>query len=381
MSIKARTSRRQCSAQRVSVRFTAASALAVACGLASAQSGVTLYGRVAGGIDYTNKIDTGSSQSAGRLQYGSNQWGTSMWGLRASEDLGGGLKAVMNLENGFTSADGVASGGLFNRYAVAGLSSSTYGTLLVGRAMGIPDSEVYTIDPMGLQFMSAATFQGNRTWGSRTKAITYNSPVWGGWSFRAQAGLNGTAGNFNVGRQLAASIGYQNGPLMLKGFYEDIRDSAGQFTNLYTASRLYTAGGTYQIGDAKLFGGYSQIQSSGNTIADADNPTGATRQQTYWIGIQLPDDTGGDAGRRRLQDPPEPRRRHRYAADVGRQLRVVETHVAVWHRWNRPQRQAIDVLGGGQRRQTRSGRQPARGLHRHRARVLIRTDAGSRLAL
>lgn len=216
MSIKARTSRRQCSAQRVSVRFTAASALAVACGLASAQSGVTLYGRVAGGIDYTNKIDTGSSQSAGRLQYGSNQWGTSMWGLRASEDLGGGLKAVMNLENGFTSADGVASGGLFNRYAVAGLSSSTYGTLLVGRAMGIPDSEVYTIDPMGLQFMSAATFQGNRTWGSRTKAITYNSPVWGGWSFRAQAGLNGTAGNFNAGRQLAASIGYQNGPLMLK---------------------------------------------------------------------------------------------------------------------------------------------------------------------
>ncbi|MDO3622647.1 porin [Ralstonia pseudosolanacearum] len=284
MSIEARTSRRQCSAQRVSVRFTAASALAVACGLASAQSGVTLYGRVAGGIDYTNKIDTGSSQSAGRLQYGSNQWGTSMWGLRASEDLGGGLKAVMNLENGFTSADGVASGGLFNRYAVAGLSSSTYGTLLVGRAMGIPDSEVYTIDPMGLQFMSAATFQGNRTWGSRTKAITYNSPVWGGWSFRAQAGLNGTAGNFNAGRQLAASIGYQNGPLMLKGFYEDIRDSAGQFTNLYTASRLYTAGGTYQIGDAKLFGGYSQIQSSGNTIADADNPTGATRQQTYWIG-------------------------------------------------------------------------------------------------
>ena len=271
------------SLRMTTVAKAAAAVLLVATsGLAAAQSSVTLYGRVGGGIDYTNKIATANG-TASNLQYGGNQWGTSMWGLKGSEDLGGGLSAVMNLENGFNSGSG-SSDALFNRFAVVGLSSTTYGTLLLGRAMGIPDGEVWSIDPFGLQNMSAATLQANRTWGSRPKAITYNSPTWGGFSFRAQAGLNGTAGNFNAGRQLAGAVAYQSGPLMLKGFYEEIRDTNGSFTNLYTASRLYTAGGTYQIGDVKLFGGYSTIQSSGTTVADADNPNGATRQQTYWLG-------------------------------------------------------------------------------------------------
>jgi len=50
------------------------------------------------------------------------------------------------------------------------------------------------------------------------------------------------------------------------------------------ASRLFTTGGTYQIGDLKLFGGYSIMRSGSQTVADADNPNGATRQQTYWLG-------------------------------------------------------------------------------------------------
>jgi len=259
-----------------------AALLAGASGLAAAQSSVTIYGRVGGGVDYTNKIATPNG-TAGNLQYGGNQWGTSMWGLKGSEDLGGGLSAVMNLENGFNSGTG-RSDALFNRYAAVGLSSTTYGTLLLGRAMGIPDGETWSIDPMGLQNMSAATLQANRTWGSRTNAITYNSPTWGGFSFRGQAGLNGTAGNFNAGRQLAGAVAYQSGPLMLKAFYEEIRDANGEFTGLYTASRLFTTGGTYQIGDLKLFGGYSIMRSGSQTVADADDPNGATRQQTYWLG-------------------------------------------------------------------------------------------------
>jgi predicted porin len=268
-------------AMAMPARIAAASALTLACGLASAQSSVTLYGRVAGGVDFMNKIDTGNGQSANRFRAANNQWGTSMWGLKGCLDLGGGLKAVMNLENGFTSNDG-KSDALFNRWAVVGLSSNTYGTLLLGRAMGIPDSEVWSLDPMGFQFMGASTLQGDRTWGSRPNSITYNSPVWGGFSFRAQTGLNGTAGHFNSGRQLAGVVAYENGPLMVKALYEELRDSNAQFSNLYSASRLYTVGGTYQAGAAKLFGGYSLIHTGGALVADTAN--GATRQQTYWIG-------------------------------------------------------------------------------------------------
>ena len=253
--------------------------------IANAQGSLTLYGRVAGGVDYMNKIATGNGKTGDLLRYGSNQWGVSLWGLRAREDLGGGLSAVMNLESAFSSGDGQGAGlGLFSRYAVVGLSSNTYGTLWLGRAMGLPDSEGWTVDPMGMQAISIGTLQNGRSWGSRGNAITYTSSNWGGLSFRAQAGLNGTAGNFNAGRQLAGSLSYENGPILIKGIYEEIRDAKGEFTNLYTASRLYEAGATYVVGSLKLFGGYSLTRSGGATVADADNPMAANKQQQFWLG-------------------------------------------------------------------------------------------------
>lgn len=253
-------------------------------GAAFGQSSVTLYGRVSGGVDYVNKVAIGNGQTGDVFRFG-NQWGVSWWGLKATEDLGGGLKAVMNLESMFTTGNGQVLGdSLFNRYAVVGLSDNTYGTLWLGRAMALTDGELWAVDPMGMQTTSVGTLAYGRNWGPRTNAITYNSPIWGGFSFRAQAGLNGSAGNFNAGRQLSASVSYANGPFLFKGVYEEIRDERGAFTNLYTASREYAAGAVYQIRDLKLFGGYSLIRSGGATVADVNNPTGADKHQMFWVG-------------------------------------------------------------------------------------------------
>jgi predicted porin len=259
-------------AARAAAQFSLASVLAGAAGLAAAQGSVTLYGRIVSGVDYMNRIADGPDRSSSLLRH-AGQWGATWWGLRGTEDLGGGLSAVFHLESQFSADDGRVGDSFFSRYAVVGLSSRAYGTLLLGRAMGIPDGEVWALDPMGLQAMGAGTLQGNRTWGSRPNAITYNSPVWGGFSLRTQLGLNGEAGHSRAGRQLAASV-----------FYEEIRDSQGGFTSLYSASRLYTAGATYRVGGLKLFAGHSQIRSGSATLADADNPAGARRQQTYWTG-------------------------------------------------------------------------------------------------
>src|SRR5256885_12332577 len=72
----------------------------------------------------------------------------------------------------------------------------------------------------------------------------------------------------SAGRQAAASVGYEQGPLVLKAFYEEIRDGNGAFASLYKASRLYTVGATYRVGGLKLFTGYSQIRSGALTVAD-----------------------------------------------------------------------------------------------------------------
>ena len=63
---------------------------------AMAQTSVTLYGLIDEGLNYTN--NTGG-HSAVQMQSGFAQG--SRWGLRGSEDLGGGMKAVFALENGF----------------------------------------------------------------------------------------------------------------------------------------------------------------------------------------------------------------------------------------------------------------------------------------
>lgn len=100
-------------------------------GIAAAQS-VTLYGVVDTGIEYVNNIGA-NKNSVVRMP---NVTGTvpSRWGLRGSEDLGGGLKSVFVLESGFAPDSGTSGQGgrLFGRQALVGLSGN-WGQIAFGR--------------------------------------------------------------------------------------------------------------------------------------------------------------------------------------------------------------------------------------------------------
>lgn len=100
---------------------------------AKAQSTVTLYGVIDEGIDYVN--NSGGS-SLVRMRDGTYDgvYG-SRFGLKGSEDLGGGLSAIFKLENGLSTENGqlLQGGLLFGRKAYVGLSHATYGTLTFGR--------------------------------------------------------------------------------------------------------------------------------------------------------------------------------------------------------------------------------------------------------
>ena len=74
---------------------------------AHAQSSVTLYGLIDAGVSYVNNSSstvTGHSNSLTKYDDGVAQG--SRWGLKGSEDLGNGLKAIFTLENGFNSGNG-----------------------------------------------------------------------------------------------------------------------------------------------------------------------------------------------------------------------------------------------------------------------------------
>ncbi|WP_459694543.1 porin, partial [Achromobacter xylosoxidans] len=91
----------------------AAAMLTTFAGVAQAETSVTLYGVIDTGIGY-NKIK-GNGYDGSKLGMINGIQAGSRWGLRGSEDLGDGLRAVFTLESGFDSGNGTRgqSGRLF----------------------------------------------------------------------------------------------------------------------------------------------------------------------------------------------------------------------------------------------------------------------------
>src|SRR5581483_11053220 len=84
-----------------------AAALMSAGVIAHAQSSVTLYGRLDAGLEYMSGLSNGSTTSStSRWRAESGDWGTSLWGLKGAEDLGGGNKAVFQMEGSFNTMNG-----------------------------------------------------------------------------------------------------------------------------------------------------------------------------------------------------------------------------------------------------------------------------------
>jgi GBP family porin len=120
--------------------------------MAHAQSSVTLYGLLDASVAYTNNAGKGHL-----FQAGSGQINSDRWGMRGTEDLGGGLSAIFVLESGFNIQNGTSSqdSRLFGRQAFVGLASKDYGSVTLGRQY---DSVVDFLAPL------AATGSWGGTW-------------------------------------------------------------------------------------------------------------------------------------------------------------------------------------------------------------------------
>ncbi|KAE8759667.1 MULTISPECIES: porin [Paraburkholderia] len=220
---------------------------------AHAQSSVTLYGLIDAGITYTNN------------QHGHSNWqetsgsvNGSRWGLRGSEDLGGGLKAIFTLENGFGINNGTLKQGgrEFGRQAFVGLSSDQFGAVTLGRQY---DSMVDYVGPLSL----TGTQYGGTQFAHPFDNDNLNN------SFRVNNSVKYTSVNYG-GFKGGAMYGFSN--------------QAGGFAN----NRAYSVGGTYNWGGLNVAAAFMQLNGSGtaNTggaVSD-DFTFGAKRQQTWGAG-------------------------------------------------------------------------------------------------
>jgi predicted porin len=121
-------------------------------------SSVQLYGVVDTGVEYVNNVGAAGS-SLTRMPGLSGGQLPSRWGLRGTEDLGGGLRAVFTLEAGFALDSGVSlqGGRAFGRQSFVGLAGD-WGTLTVGRHWTMTFYSMLDADVFGPSVFGLATF-------------------------------------------------------------------------------------------------------------------------------------------------------------------------------------------------------------------------------
>ncbi|MEM5343961.1 porin [Paraburkholderia azotifigens] len=215
----------------------ALAALGAFAGVAHAQSSVTLYGIIDEGFNYTNHVQTAAG--AGRTNsslynLSSGVLQGSRWGMRGTEDLGGGLKAVFVLESGFDVNSGKSGqgGALFGRQAYVGLSSP-FGTVTMGRQY---DSVVDYVGPLeagdqwGGYIAAHPDDLDNFNNANRTNnAIKFTSANYAGLTFGGMYSLGGVAGATGRNQIWSLGAGYNNGPLVLGAGYLNVRDPNTSF--------------------------------------------------------------------------------------------------------------------------------------------------------
>lgn len=210
--------------------------LTVIAGAAHAQSSVSLYGLVDVFVgESTSKITIGSAvaKSEPGTSLTSGGLNGSRWGLRGSEDLGGGLKASFQLEQGFSADTGAAAATVgFNRTSKVGLSGA-FGSIEMGRQYTHLFQLVDGFDAQGSSSFSAT----NAIFGPavlsgvvlaptlrRDNMVQYTSPDMGGFTAGVQYafGENGAVG-VSAGRAVSVAAGYVNGPIAVQGVYEAVK--------------------------------------------------------------------------------------------------------------------------------------------------------------
>ncbi|TAM02950.1 MAG: porin [Paraburkholderia sp.] len=194
-----------------------------AAGLAHAQTSVTLYGTIDTSITFINH----ANGSANQWSLGNNSFGNlsgSRWGLRGAEDLGGGLKAIFQLENGFNPSTGSAgqSGRLFGRQAYVGLTAEQYGSLTLGRQYDplIDLVQGITADNyFGSVFATPGDVDNYDNSFRVNNAVKYTTPMWNGLRASAMYAFGGVAGATGAEQSYAAAVAWNSGPLSLAGGY------------------------------------------------------------------------------------------------------------------------------------------------------------------
>jgi predicted porin len=238
-------------------------------GAASAQSSVTIYGVADVGINH----NSGSYAAGNKTSMENGMQAPSRLGFKGREDLGGGLSATFNLENGFNVDNGglAANNVLFNRQAWVGLNGN-FGSVQLGRQESPLYAQLDALDPFGTSGAGSALnmFPAVAINERTSNTINYKTLSLGGFTGEFAYVLGETAGSTSANNQYGLALGYANGPLAVKfgynranatgtAFFQDLGLATAVDADLKSA--LLT--GSYDFGVAKLLVAHGEDKLEG----------------------------------------------------------------------------------------------------------------------
>ncbi len=249
---------------------------------AHAQSSVTLYGLIDTGLVYTNNQ---SGHSNWQEVTSSTQ--NTVFGLKGSENLGGGLHAVFKLEQGFLLNNGAQafSGDAFGSQAWVGLQSDPYGTLTFGRQFDVMNDLVGPITAEVNTWggsMAAHPFENDNLAADSVvinNSVKYTSPTYHGVTFETMYSFSNQAGKFANNRSYGFAASYSEGPVNLAAGYLQLNNAGsgnGAVTTGDTSAnflaqrqRIWSLGGNYTFGPATvgLVWSHTQLDSTGGVFS------------------------------------------------------------------------------------------------------------------
>lgn len=249
---------------------------------AHAQTNVQVYGLIDAGVEHvTNAAPNGSSMN--RVISGGKN--TSRWGFRGSEDLGGGLKAVFNLEGGILLDTGAQDGALFKRQANVGLEGG-FGRVVIGRSFTTTYDLVIKFDPMGFAPNYSWATSGNATGPSKygmttafDNLIKYTGHT-GGFTYGATIGLGEQTTSQADGRKYAVGGSWFGGGFGVMAAYEQINGNTVAATGNRDETTALHLGADYKTGPWRATAGMRRYKLESGKAATPD-----VRGDTTWAGL------------------------------------------------------------------------------------------------
>lgn len=294
----------------------ALAALGAMAGAAHAQSTVTIYGLLDAnfGSYKTNVAEGTAVKSITQTKIDSGGLNGSRWGIRVSEDVGGGMAVIGNLESGINlDAGSSAQGGLlFGRRANVGISSG-FGTVTIGRNSSSYDdvsadhammggatifdpsntnngNSAATAATIGTAAGNASFLGRNTTWiGFNTRfnnSVKYISPNFSGFTagFMYALGEDKTT-TVGASSTTSLSLKYANGPLVVSGGYQSEAGTRTATTKPALQNTLLSV--AYDFGVAKVGFGANRAKYKDVTFATTGRELAAQREYSLSVAVPL----------------------------------------------------------------------------------------------